>query len=110
MGLYGNIVVAPTRDPAYWPPVHREVVVTLDDVFIEDGQIVAFQPGRPDLRGDGAIRQCDADRRRGRAWSWRAQAGEVVRLYFTNTANTRLFDVAVTGGAHEAGRERQRTL
>ena len=41
MGLYGNIVVDPA-DPDYWPPVDREVVVTLDDVLIEDGQISPF--------------------------------------------------------------------
>src|SRR5881396_2727589 len=32
MGLYGNIVVEAT-DPEYWPPVHREVALTLDDVL-----------------------------------------------------------------------------
>src|SRR5881398_2142869 len=41
MGLYGNILVVPT-DPSYWPPVHREVLLTLDDVLIEDGKIAPF--------------------------------------------------------------------
>ena len=36
-----------------------------------------------------------------------ARLGEVVRLYFTNTANTRTFKVALPG-AHEARRRRQR--
>ena len=41
MGLYGNIVVDPS-DPDYWPPVHRELLLTLDDVLIEDGQVAPF--------------------------------------------------------------------
>ncbi len=41
MGLYGNILVVPA-EPDYWPPVHREVPLTLDDVLIEDGKIAPF--------------------------------------------------------------------
>ena len=41
MGLYGNILVVPA-DPDYWPPVHREVLLTLDDMLIEDGKIAPF--------------------------------------------------------------------
>ena len=37
MGLYGNVIVVPS-DPDYWPPVHRELALTLDDVLIEDGR------------------------------------------------------------------------
>src|SRR5213076_734577 len=41
LGQYGNILVDPAeRD--YWPPVHRELLLTLDDVFIEDGEIAPF--------------------------------------------------------------------
>ena len=43
LGLYGNCIVVPA-DPDYWPPVHRELALTLDDVLIEDGQIAAFSP------------------------------------------------------------------
>jgi FtsP/CotA-like multicopper oxidase with cupredoxin domain len=95
MGLYGNILVTP-RDPNYWPPANRELLLTLDDILIEDGQIAAFLEsetthvamgrfgnvmlvsGEPDL-------------------SLRAKHGEVVRFYFTNTANTRVFNVALPG-------------
>ena len=41
MGLYGNVLVEPA-DPDYWPPVHREVALTLDDILIEDGQVAPF--------------------------------------------------------------------
>jgi FtsP/CotA-like multicopper oxidase with cupredoxin domain len=37
MGLYGNIVVTPT-EPDYWPPVHREITLTLDDLLLEDAR------------------------------------------------------------------------
>jgi FtsP/CotA-like multicopper oxidase with cupredoxin domain len=95
MGLYGNVIVVPA-DPAYWGPAHRELCLTLDDVLLEDGRIAPFNrsetthaamgrfgdtlliAGEPELRVD-------------------ARAGEVVRLYLTNTANTRVFNVALPG-------------
>ena len=40
MGLYGNILVDP-RDPDYWPDVDREVLLTIDDLLLEDGQIAS---------------------------------------------------------------------
>ena len=46
LGLYGNILVVPA-DPDYWPPAHREVLLTLDDVLIEHGKIAAFAATRP---------------------------------------------------------------
>ncbi len=95
MGLYGNIHVVPA-DPDYWPPVNRELFLTLDDVLIEDGKVAGFSAsetthvamgrfgnvmlvsGEPDL-------------------SLTAKRGEVVRFYFTNTANTRVFNVTLPG-------------
>jgi FtsP/CotA-like multicopper oxidase with cupredoxin domain len=95
MGLYGNIVVVPA-EPGYWPPASRDVLLTLDDLLLEDGKIAPFSPvettytamgrfgnvllvsGEPDL-------------------SLTAAAGEVVRLWLTNTANTRVFNVALPG-------------
>src|SRR4051794_34783353 len=41
MGLYGNVIVEPAA-PDYWPPAHRELAVTLDDVLIEDGHVAGF--------------------------------------------------------------------
>ena len=43
MGLYGNILVVPA-DPGYWPPANRDVLLTLDDLLIEDGKIAPFSP------------------------------------------------------------------
>ena len=55
MGLYGNIVVAPA-DADYWPPAHRELVLTLDDVLLDDGKIARFSRSEPTY-GDGSVRQ-----------------------------------------------------
>jgi FtsP/CotA-like multicopper oxidase with cupredoxin domain len=95
MGLYGNILVVPA-EPDYWPPANRELPLTLDDILIEDGKVAAFSEsetthvamgrfgnvmlvaGEPDL-------------------SLTAKRGEVVRLYLTNTANTRVFNVTLPG-------------
>lgn len=95
LGLYGNIHVVPA-DADYWPPANRELFLTLDDVLLEDGKVAPFSrsetshvamgrfgnvllvAGEPDL-------------------SLHAQLGEVVRIYLTNTANTRVFNVALPG-------------
>src|SRR6185312_9107445 len=81
MGLYGNIVVAPA-DPDYWPPVHREIALVLDDVLIEDGRIAPFSTSRPDhvamgRFGNVLLLNGEPDS------SLDAQQGEVVRLYLT---------------------------
>jgi FtsP/CotA-like multicopper oxidase with cupredoxin domain len=95
LGLYGNILVTPA-EPDYWRPANRELLLTLDDILIEDGQIAAFREsetthvamgrfgnvmlvsGEPDLHLE-------------------ATRGEVVRFYFTDTANTRVFNVTLPG-------------
>jgi FtsP/CotA-like multicopper oxidase with cupredoxin domain len=95
LGLYGNILVVPA-EPDYWPPADRELVLTLDDLLLEDGKIAPFSTmettytamgrfgnvllvaGEPELQ-------------------LTAKAGEVVRLWLTNTANTRVFNVALPG-------------
>ena len=96
MGLYGNHRRRPRRTSDYWAPVNREVVVTLDDVLVEDGQHRAVPCAGPtyvamgrfgNVMLTGGETSLDLD----------AQAGEVVRFYLTNTANTRLFNVALPG-------------
>ncbi len=95
LGLYGNILVVPA-DPDYWPPADRELVLTVDDLLVEGGRIAPFSPvetsyaamgrfgnvflvaGEPDLQ-------------------LAARAGEVVRWWLTNTANTRVFNLSVPG-------------
>ena len=95
MGLYGNVLVEPA-DPDYWPPVHREVVLTLDDILLEDGKVAPFSRSETTYAamgrfGDVLLVSGEPD------LALTAQLGEVVRLYLTNTANTRVFKVALPG-------------
>src|SRR5436190_6137815 len=95
MGLYGNCIVVPA-DPDYWPPVDRELALTLDDVLIEDGQIAAFSPDETTYAAMGRFGNVLLVAGEPEL-ALTAQAGEVVRLYLTNTANTRVFNVALPG-------------
>ena len=52
MGLYGNILVVPA-DPDYWPPANRDVVLTLDDMLLEDGKIAPFSPSETNYAAMG---------------------------------------------------------
>jgi len=113
MGLYGNIVVEP-RESDYFGPVHREVVVTLDDVLIEDGQIAAFNHAGPTHVAMGRFGNVMLTAGETRL-ELGAQAGEIVRFYLTNTANTRIFNIAVPGGrmklvGGDSGRYERETL
>ncbi len=95
LGLYGNVLVEPA-DPDYWPPVHREVVLTLDDILLEDGKVAPFSREETTHAamgrfGDVLLVSGETD------LSLSAKHGEVVRFYLTNTANTRVFKVALPG-------------
>ena len=95
LGLYGNVLVEPA-DPDYWPPVHRELVLTLDDILLDDGKVAPFSRTETTHAamgrfGDVLLVSGEPD------LSLSAQLGEVVRLYLTNTANTRVFRVALPG-------------
>jgi FtsP/CotA-like multicopper oxidase with cupredoxin domain len=95
MGLYGNIIVVPS-EPDYWPAAHRDVVLTLDDVLLEDGKIAAFSTTETTHAAMGRFGNLlliggETDLR------FTARTGEVVRLWLTNTANTRVFNVRLPG-------------
>ena len=96
LGLYGTILVVPAeRD--YWPPAHRELVVTLDDILLEDGRIAPFSPDETTYAAMGRFgNQMLINGEPELALA--ARAGEVVRFFLVNTANTRVFNVAVRGG------------
>ncbi|HEX6255829.1 MAG TPA: multicopper oxidase family protein [Euzebyales bacterium] len=95
MGLYGSIIVEPT-DPSYWPAADRDVVLTLDDILIEDGRIAPFDPHGPTYAAMGRFGNVllvggETEQR------LEVERGDVVRLHLVNTANTRVFKVAVPG-------------
>jgi len=95
MGLYGNILVEPS-EPEYWPPANRDIVLTLDDVLLEDGKIATFSIAETSYAAMGRYGnllliggQTDL--------TVTARAGEVLRLWLANTANTRVFNVRLPG-------------
>ena len=95
MGLYGNVLVEPA-DPDYWPPAHRELVLTLDDILLEDGNVAPFSRSETTYAamgrfGDVLLISGEPD------LALTARLGEVVRLHLTNTANTRVFKVKLPG-------------
>jgi len=95
MGLYGTIVVEPA-DPGYWPAVDRELTLTVDDLLVEDGHIAPFSRSGPTFVAMGRygnVMLINGETR----FSGQAAAGEVVRLYVVNTANTRIFNFAIRG-------------
>src|SRR3954453_457364 len=95
MGLFGTIVVEPT-EPGYWPAVDRELTLTLDDLLVEDGHIAAFSRSGPTFTAMGRFGNVLLINGES-VFTATATVGEVVRLYLVNTANTRLFDVALRG-------------
>ena len=95
MGLYGTIIVEPA-DPSYWPPVDRQLSITLDDLLVEDGHVAPFHRAGPNYTAMGRFGNVmlingEAEFR------GEAAVGEVVRLYLVNTANTRIFNFALPG-------------
>jgi FtsP/CotA-like multicopper oxidase with cupredoxin domain len=95
LGLYGNILVSPT-DPWYWPPVDSQLVLTIDDLLLENGRVAPFNRAETSHAAMGRygnvflVGGMVAPR-------LTVRAGEVIRLWLTNTANTRVFNLAVPG-------------
>jgi FtsP/CotA-like multicopper oxidase with cupredoxin domain len=95
MGLYGNILVVPP-EPDYWPTADRDIVLTLDDLLLEDGKVAPFSVSETTHTAMGRFGTVllvggETD------LALTAQAGEVLRLWLTNTANTRVFNVRLPG-------------
>jgi FtsP/CotA-like multicopper oxidase with cupredoxin domain len=93
LGLYGNVLVEPA-DPDYWPPAHREVVLTLDDILLEAGEVAPFSRRETTFAamgryGDVLLTGGETD------LALTAKLGEVLRFFLTNTANTRVFKLAL---------------
>jgi FtsP/CotA-like multicopper oxidase with cupredoxin domain len=113
MGLYGTVIVEPS-DPEYWPGADRQLSITLDDVLIEDGRMAPFLRSGPTFTAMGRfgnVLLVNGETR----FSAGVAAGEVVRLYLVNTANTRIFNVAVAGArmkliGGDSGRVERETL
>ncbi len=91
LGLYGNYWVVPA-DPAFWPPVHREVFLMLDDVLLDGDSIKPFYRNLVDYTlmgrfGNAYLVNGDT------ALTMRVKHGEVIRFYATNAAGARVFNL-----------------
>jgi FtsP/CotA-like multicopper oxidase with cupredoxin domain len=95
MGLYGNIVVVPS-EPDYWPPAHRELTLTLDDILLEDGKVAPFSRSNPTYTAMGRFGNVLLVNGEPQP-SIEVRHREIVRFYLTNTANTRVFNVGLPG-------------
>jgi FtsP/CotA-like multicopper oxidase with cupredoxin domain len=95
MGLYAGIIVEPS-EPDYWLPVDRQLVITLDDVLIEDGQMAPFHRSGPTFTAMGRFGNVMLTNGE---TEYRTEAAvcEVVRLHLVNTANTRIFNFGLSG-------------
>ena len=107
MGLYGNILVEP-NEPDYWPPAHREVLLTLDDILLdEDGRVAPFSPHETDPRRHGSLRDHLPRRRRAGAVAER-EAGRGRALLSDEHGQHARLQGRRGRGTDEARRRRQR--
>ena len=95
LGLYGNYLVTP-NDPSYWSPVNHEIALFVDDILIENGKIATFSKVSADHTlmgrfGNTMLVNGETD------YALEAKAGEVIRFYITNSANTRTFNLSIPG-------------
>lgn len=95
MGLYGNVWVTPKAGSS-WNPVDREVPLFIDDILLLNGAIASFRKDRADRTlmgryGNTMFVNGEMD------YTLTVKRGEVVRFYFTNSANARPFNLAIAG-------------
>ncbi|MEK7148728.1 MAG: multicopper oxidase family protein [Patescibacteria group bacterium] len=93
MGLYGNFLVTPKAGSS-WNLVDREVPIFVDDILLTNGKIAPFKKDGADRTlmgryGNTMFVNGETD------YSLNVKRGEVVRFYFTNSANTRPFNIAI---------------
>lgn len=94
LGLYGNYVVIP-EDPNYWSPVDRTEYLFLDDIYIQKGQ-TPFDPNIAThaLMGRfGNVMLVNGETE----YRLNVTRGDVDRFFFTNSANTRVFNLRIPG-------------
>lgn len=92
LGLSGNIVV---RGMTGLPAVAREEILLLDDILINEEGVVPYgaEAVTHALMGRfGNVFLVNGEPQ----WQSSARAGETVRLWFTNAANTRTFNLSVS--------------
>jgi suppressor of ftsI len=97
LGLYGNLLVRSPRAD-YFSPAHREEVLMLDDLLLDDGGLVPFgrEAATHALMGRfGNVFLVNGEPR----YQTTVKRGEVVRFFLTNVSNTRPLNLSFTGRA-----------
>ncbi len=95
LGLYGNFWVTP-KVGSSWNIVDREVPLFVDDIALQEGKIAPFYKdfSNHSLMGRyGNTMLVNGETN----YVLTVKKGEVVRFYFTNSANVRPFNLAITG-------------
>lgn len=93
LGLYGAILVEPTS-PNYFNPVDEEVVLFLDDIKIENGDVELFSENYANfvLTGRfGNVMLVDGVS----DYQLNVQKGDIIRFYLIDSSNTRTFNFAI---------------
>ncbi len=94
-GLYGMFVVEPS-DAHYWPQADRTLPIMVDDIALSESGLVPFDEkvATHTLMGRfGNVMFTNGSEMP----NFPVQQGEIVRLMFTNAANTRLFNLQIPG-------------
>ena len=97
LGLYGNILVVPA-DGDYWPKAEREEFLMLDDIIASNGFLAPYFDDMTDhaLMGRfGNVFLMNGSP----SWNLAVRAGDHLRLFVTNVANARPFNVTFPGAA-----------
>lgn len=94
-GLYGSYIVIP-QENSYWSHVNREMPIMLDDISLDRNGLQSFEKDSIThaLMGRfGNVMFTNGETN----FDASVQKGEVVRLYLTNAANTRVFNFTIPG-------------
>ncbi len=97
LGLYGNMMVA-SPDPDYFNPVNHEQVVMLDDLLVDDAGLLPYgaEAATHALMGRfGNVLLLNGEP----DYDLEVRRGDVVRFFFTNVSNTRVFNLSFDGAA-----------
>ncbi|MFA6050830.1 MAG: multicopper oxidase family protein [Candidatus Paceibacterota bacterium] len=95
LGLYGNYLVT-SIDPDYLSQVNKEEIITIGDILMDENGIAPYSKSNVDYAlmgrfGNVMLVNGKTD------YSLSANAGDVVRFYFTNVASTRPFNISLPG-------------
>ncbi len=95
MGLFGNMLVdSPDRN--YYSPVNQEQALMFDDLLVHADSLIPFGRESPDfaLMGRvGNVLLVNGETH----YALNAHAGDVVRFYLTNVANSRTYNISFGG-------------